>query len=329
MKKIYKYLIIIVVLIMILTSIVTARYEIAGRKTFLVGTNKFKVSKGDVLKDREEIVITDIANTDKKYPLDKIYKVEDEKVDLFSLSYVEQPLKIGDKLIKKDESEEGGKSYASDQLTLIFRRTYPTISLEEMGVNTVEEAYQIKQLAIWELAFRTGESMYGSELSYIDSVKNDLNLKDDTIFRKAKDLINYIENVDTEKDDINFAPTLVSNTKGVKPDYTYDNGKYIIGPYKYDIESSEIESCNIYATDVNGNDIGAEIIKGNGEIITNFKNVNEFYVSCPNSKDDITININVTVRNMLPHIYMYNDVDYIVNTYVMNTMEKKLTINWI
>lgn len=323
MKNTYKYLIFIIVLIIILVSIITAKYEMRDKIALLVETNKFTVEEGKVIESKDELEVSAVEKTALKNPLNELYKVGEEKAELYSLSYVDENLKVGDKL-------KAGV-YASDQLYFIFRKSYPTISLEEMGVDSAEEAYLVKQLAIWEIGYRTGEALYGSELSKIDSIKNDMKLKDDTVFKKAKDLVNYIEDFSFNKDgeDVNIVPTLTVNTTDAKSDYIYYNDGYVVGPYKYDVNCSELIKSSVIATDENGNDIGAKIIESNGMPKTTFSDNDEFYVKCPNTTDDVKVTVEVEVKRLVPRIYEFGGTDYIANTYVINNMKQDLHINWL
>ena len=326
MKNIYKYLIFIMVLVIVLVSIITSKYEMRDKISLLVENNKFTVEDGKVIESKDELEVSAVEKTSLKNPLNKLYKVGEEKAELYSLSYVDENLKVGDKLI--------AGVYASDQLYFIFRKSYPTISLEEMGVDSVEEAYLVKQLAIWEIGLRTGEALYGSELSKIDSIKNDMKLKDDTVFKKAKDLVNYIEefcynNSKNPEEDVNIVPTLTVNTSEMKSDYMYYNDGYVVGPYKYDVNWKKKIKSSVIATDENGNDIGAKIIESNGMPKTTFSDNDEFYVKCPNTTDDVKVTVEVEVKRLVPRIYEFGGTDYIANTYVINNMKQDLHINWL
>ena len=324
MKNIYRYLIIIILLIAVLLSVVTYRYEMVDRMT-LLRENNYLVSIDDTFIDnKDEIVVSAVNKTKLASPLNIMYKAENTDVDLFSLSYGNSELKVGDKL-KRCENP-----YASDQLNMVFKKTYPSVSLEEMGVKTVEEAYMVKQLALWEMAYRTGESKYGSELSYVDSVRNDLKLKDEAIFRKAEELIRYVEEFNyKDNEEIDLAPTLTVKTLDVKNVF-FENGGYIAGPYKYTVTAGKLVNCEITALDKNGNDIGAQILESNGKIKTEFANNDEFYVKCPNNKDDLIVTVKTDVKRLNAVFYeSENGDDYVINAGIDNHMERPVTIHWI
>ena len=321
MRNIYRYLIIIIVLITILILLTTYIYEINDKIMLLKETNYIKVKDVSIIENIDEIKVSGINETDLKYPLDKMYKVEDKKVDLFSLSYGNQELKDGD-ILKKI-----AKPFASDQLYLIFRKSYPIVSLEEMGVENEQEAYMVKQLAIWEIAYRTGKAKYGSELSFINSVRNDINLKNETIFKKAKDFVSYIENFDNENEDIELVPTLIINNSNVKS--IYKDGGYIIGPYSYQVESAGIMNSNIAVTDINGNNVNAKIISGSGIEKTSFDPGEEIYIKTYENMVNLKIKFEVSAKRIAPTIYEAdNGDDYIVNTYIVNDFDKILEVEW-
>ena len=322
MKNIYRYLIIIIVLITILILLTTYIHEIKDRIMLLKETNYIKVKDISIIENLDEIKVSEINKTDLKYPLDKIYKVEDKKVDLFSLSYGNQEFKDGNTLKKV------AKPFASDQLYLIFRKSYPIVSLEEMGVQNEQEAYMIKQLAIWEIAYRTGEAKYGSELSYINSVRNDINLKNETIFKKAKDFVSYIENFNNNKnEDVELVPTLIVNNSNVKS--IYKDGGYILGPYSYQVESAGIMNSNITVTDMNGNNVNAKIISGSGIEKTSFNPGEEIYIKTYEDMVNLKLKFEVSAKRIVPTIYEAdNGDDYIVNTYIVNNLDQNLEIEW-
>lgn len=322
MKNIYKYLIVIIILIVILVSITIYRYEQIDKMSLLKETNYIKVENGVVIENLDEIKISKIDETNLQYPLDKIYKVEGEQADLFSLSYGNDNLEIGETLTKIEDP------FASDALYMIFRKSYPTVSLEEMGVENVEQAYQVKQLAIWEIAWRTGEAKYGSELSLVDSIKNDMNLQNDTIFKKAKDFISYIEDFDASEEGINLVPTLIVDNSKVRS--VYDDGGYILGPYSYQVESGDVIDCTVTLTDIDGNSINAKTVERNGMEKTNFNPGETFYIKTFEEEKDLNIKIEVSAKRMVPTIYEAdNGDDYIVNTYIINDMDVNLKAEWV
>ena len=85
-----------------MTFIILTTYihEINDRIMLLKETNYIKVNDTSIIENLDEIKISEINEIGLKSPLNKMYKVEDKKVDIFSLSYGNQELKIGDKLKK-------------------------------------------------------------------------------------------------------------------------------------------------------------------------------------------------------------------------------------
>ena len=121
-----------------------------------------------------QIKVTDIKDISVKNAfeyLDKIYKVG-ENADLYTVSYQNKDLNIGSYLNK--DNEENKNAHASDQIFLIFRNSYPIVSLEDMGVDNEEEAYQATQLAIWEVAARTGEGSNDYPYRSVKDIREEL-----------------------------------------------------------------------------------------------------------------------------------------------------------
>lgn len=324
MKNIYRYLIVILILIVVLVSIVTYRYEIIDRMSLLRENNYLTIEEGTLIDDKDEIKVTQRIEFKRKEPFNVRYKAEDEEEDLFSLSYGNDKLNAGDILKKADVP------YVYDQLNLIFKKTYPMISLDEMGVESEEDAYWVKQLAIWEVAWRTGESKYGSELSYIDSIRNDVKLKDETIFRKAQELVRYVENFNyEEKQEVDGVPTLNLYTEDAADPF-YDNGGYIVGPYRYTVTAANLEYCEVTALDENGNDVGAQILESNGKIKYKFSAEDEFYVKCPDAETDLVITVKADVKRIHAVIFeSESGDDYLINVGIDNHMEQDTKIHWI
>ena len=105
--------------------------------------------------------------TDYKYAIWEeymiIYKVGNEYNDIYSMSFSPNTLKVGDKLTYKYN--------ASDQLYILLRYSYPYKALQ----TTREEQFQALQLAIWNIAYRTGEAnaSEGYKLDKLIDLAND------------------------------------------------------------------------------------------------------------------------------------------------------------
>ena len=261
-----------------------------------------------------------------------MYKVKNGHGNLYTLSYrtIGNKLEVGSKIKFKE--------YASDQLYYILRKSYPNVTLKEMGVNTEQEAYQAIQLALWEIAERTGEAAHRSELSYIRSIRKDMGIKNinSKVFEKAESLVRTSENLThiekDEKYEQNLVPTLIFNTESVKSDAETYEEYGVMGPYYYRVTVGNLKNVIIDTTDISGNILtNVEIIDANGIKIKNFIDTNEFYVKFPKNIfdeiEEITITVKTDVIRIVPAIYEDDYSDYILNTYIKNHMELSAYIN--
>lgn len=329
MKHIYKYLIVLVVIISLIIYTISSKYDAMTEAKSNTLNNIFVPAKDEITLAKDELVVSAVTPLNSKYPLDYMYKVEDESANLFSLSYTENKLKVGSKIKLRKEG-----NMASDQLYMLFRETYPNVSLEEMGVSTPEEAYQVVQLAIWEIALRTGEAYYGNELSFIDSIKEDMGYKDmqPKIYEKAKDLVKIVEDFSNNNinDELILQPTLIIDTTQLSVVPTSIGDDYILGKYKYKVNSGIVLSTNIILTDENGNEIDAKVVNSQGVEIKDFTETTEFYIRYPKYHDYQKINIIVKaeVKHIVPCIYEDDYTDYIANTYVIKNIEENTILKF-
>lgn len=321
-KLVFKYLIVIVLLLTVIIYLISARNELENKVLTKISNNIFKEDGSQLTEAKDVLNISEKIEIGKKYPLQYMYKVEDEKANLFSLSYKENKLEVGDVV--------RAIGFPSDQLYLIFRETYPNISLEKMGVNTPEEAYQVTQLAIWEIAGRTGEANEYTELSKIDSVKEEIGLKDANmlVFQKARELVKFVEEYSkTHNDEIKLIPTLHIINDNVKQ--TKIDGNYIIGPYSYEMQSSILKKMSIKITDEANKEIEGEIVDANGDKIEDYTKQKSFYIKVPESKyNKIKITMQAESMRIVPKIYKDDNSDYIANTYVDVNFEENLYIDF-
>lgn len=326
MKKIiYKYLVIVTILMMIIVFLGAAKKEIQEEMISQIESNIFTQDGSKLTEHKDTLHITEKIKIGNKYPLEYMYKVEEERADLFTLSYKENKLEVGDNVTIKEADK-----YASDQLFLLFRESYPNVSVEEMGLKNEEEAYQALQLAIWEIAARTGEAEQYSELSYIDSVKEEAGLKNVNarVFKKAKDLVNYVEEYtyNNKKEEINLVPTLVIGNAEVKDNVESIENDYMVGPYSYKVEAGILSSTNITITDEVGNDIGGKVVDINGFEIKDLTTEKNFYIRFPKKYNKVKFNVQTEIKRLIPTIYEGKDCDYIVDTYEKLNCNKDLYI---
>lgn len=328
MKYIYRLLIIVVLLIALIIYTISSKYEKLNSIKSNTLNNKFTSTGEGLIEIKDEIEVSSKVSINSTNQLGYMYKVGEENANLFSLSYLDNNLEVGSKLQLKD-----GNYHASEQLYLIFRETYPNVSLEKMGVSSVEEAYMVTQLAIWEISARTGESIYANELSMIESIKEDIGTKEIPayIYEKAQKLVELVEsfnnNENNIKNDINLVPTLVVRTLDLAKNEIKIDDNAMIGPYKYRVESGIVDNIEINLKDENGNKADAQVVDSRGISIKNLNEVDEFYIKYPqnHSFKEIHIFVKSKVKRVSPCIYMNGDNDYIVNNYIVNEMEQEVT----
>ncbi len=324
-KYVYRYCIIVVILVCLIISVISYNYDILNSTKFSTENNIFSANGDNLIPRYDEISITQIDDLNMPYPLNKMYKVGNEKAYLYSLSYADNTLDIGDTL-KLDED-----MLASDQLYMLFRESYPNISLEEMGLETEEEAYQAVQLAIYEMASRTGEAMYGSELSRIDSIRGDLGEKNINarVFEKARQLVDTVINYDfVNNEEINLIPTLIINTESVRNEVINYDSSYLIGPYKYRVETGIITAANITISEEGKEETSAVLVDKEGKEVKDFTATKEVYIKIPRDYvGKMYITFEVKVKRLEPAVYKVNNRDFLVNSYVENEISNFVTAN--
>ena len=296
--------------------------------------NILKTKGENITSDSNELQIKDIINISNKNAftdLNKIYKVNDN-ANLYSVSKIKNDLNVGS-ILKKSSKE-----YASDQVYFIFRKSYPIITLEEMGLDTEEEAYQATQLALWEVCSRTGESKESELITRIDLIKEKLEKEkvhiNEKVFNKAKELVNYVETFDSKnsKDGLELVPTLmVDNSLAdlIKQPNEEEN-KYLVGPYKFYIKNGYFINSNITLKDKNGNLVNVKYVDKNGNTLKNIGENTEFYLSFKEFPGNVSYKLNVSAkfkRNVI-EFYENNNKEYFANTYMVEDVPIELTINF-
>lgn len=296
--------------------------------------NILKTSGENITVNNDELEILNIVNISSQNAFDnlnKIYKVND-KANLYSVSKIKNDLGIGSKLKKANRDS------ASDQVYLILRMSYPIISLEEMGLETEEEAYQATQIALWEICSRTGESKETELITRIDLIKEKLENNNisinNKVFNKAKELVKYVENFDfnNPKDGLELVPTLMVNNSLVdlikQPDE--EENKYLVGPYKFYIKNGYFIDSDIIVNDENGNKINAKYVDRNGNTLNNIGENTEFYLSFKEFPENVKykLNFNAKVKRIVTEFYENNNKEYIANTYTVVEIPLELTINF-
>ena len=326
MKRfIYKYLIILVILISILVYIVSARYDIESKTHFITDNNILQSNVDHIVERKEEYQISKIIDLNNIYPFDKMYKVQNANV--YSLSYhydgPGEKLKVGSNLKLSD--------YASDAITIILRESYPNITLEEMGVETPEEAYLAVQLAIWDVGYRTGTANFSSEFSKLESIKEAYkkNNISDKVFNKASELIDLAESYVAKSDnsDWTLSSTFFVKTHSVVFGDSTDGEYYMVGPYNYGVESGILTSLNVVLQDENGQPFDGKIVDNYGIEIKDFLKTNEIHVKFKKRKAIINVIFKVEAITLTPSVYIDEyGRDYIVDAGRKGNIDSKTEI---
>ena len=333
MRHIYKYLMIIVVLVSVLIFMFASVKDVSSQSLTPSAQDNILESNGEFLTLREEqLQVVDIIPDNGKYPLNKMYRVGEGKANLFSLSYIENDLQKGSVIkLSKDNKK------ISDRVYFILKASYPNVSLKEMGLDTVEEAYQAEQLAIWEVAYLTKESKYGSELSRIESIKLDMgkrniNMK---VFNKAeqlRDLAMQYSNFASEyQENFNDNIELDIHCEQDKIFNLEVNGKtnYAVGPIKYGSNAGTLVASQIIITNKFGNILNGKIINLDGVEMESIQPNTEFYVTFSNyPTEKLTMTISASCEVFEPGVYEYKDADFIANTFIDKEIYNSVTIGF-
>lgn len=318
-KMIYIYLIILTVILGGIIYISALRYEL---ETSMTSQGNIYLADGREMTElKDNLEILEVVSTDVKEPLDRMYKVGEEKANLFSLSFDTDELKVGDVLTQRKS--------ASDALYLIFRESYPNVSLEEMGLDTPEEAYMAMQLAIWEISARTGEANQYTELSKVDSVKETVGLKNvnPKIFKRAKDMVTFVEDYNhLASEEIRLVPTLIIHNDEISERTISVDDDMLMGPYYFELEAGIFTNAQIILMDQNNQLIDGTITNINGKEIKNLSPNQEFYIRVSNEREYVKFIVKVDYKRLSPTIYEKDNKDYIANTYTNETLESDLEI---
>lgn len=303
MKKIYKLLILIVIQITLLSYLYLSKKSLEAYNANIKNTSEVSVKGEHLAEIKDNLEISEIIDLDTNKPLDKMYKIGEEKANLYRLYYNKDvELNIGESLRKVADSNSGNIGI----LELILRRSYPNVSLQEMGVDTAEEAYQAIQLAIWNVEGKTNRRFIGGELTTVDSVREEMKANNTKLFRTASNIVKEME-IYQRDEELLEEENLVDVNLLVEDTNEYilvrDN-EYIYGPYKYEVITGILENAEVTLLDENENIIErAKIVDSNGLEIEDVSSVREFYVSFPTSYDYADVSLKANLKIVTPTIY--------------------------
>ena len=132
MKNMAKFWIVIILEIMGIVTVVTLKNEVLDDTVFV---RDFKEIGNLYLSNYQDIEITKVEDLEVKAMgnfLTKRYYGGEEMTDVFSYSLNSKALEKGDVL--------DFLRTAPDQVLLLFRNSYPMVSLEEMGVSIIDSS---------------------------------------------------------------------------------------------------------------------------------------------------------------------------------------------
>lgn len=327
MKNVYKLLIIIVIQITIFSYIYISKKDLETYNSSLKNISTVSSTGEHLTEVKDNLEVSEIVNLDSNVPLDKMYKVGEEKSNLYRLYYnTNIDLQVGEKLRKVADSNSG----ALDILEIILRKSYPNISLQEMGVNTAEEAYQAIQLAIWNIEGKTNRRFIGGELTTVDSVREEMGASNTKLFRTASNLVKEME-VYQKDEELLKKENLVDlklSTENTNEYILVRDNEYIYGPYQYEVITGILEKAEITVYDENENIIeGAKIVDSNGLEIEDINSVREFYISFPINYKYAKVSLKSNLKAITPTIYANEkNIVFVADTYTPVELIREATI---
>ena len=303
MKKIYKLLILIVIQITLLSYLYLSKKSLEAYNTNIKNISEVSAKGEHLAEIKDNLEVTEVRNLEANKPLNKMYKIGEEKANLYRLYYNKNvELSEGDTLRKVADSNSGNINI----LDVILRESYPNISLQEMGVDTEEEAYQAIQLAIWNVEGKTNKRFIGGELTTVDSIREEMKANNTKLFRTASDIVKEMEIYQRDEEllekenlvDVNLLDEDTNEYILVR-----DN-EYIYGPYKYEVITGILENAEVTLLNKDENIIeAAKIVDSNGLEIEDINSVREFYVSFPTSYNYVIVSLKANLKIVTPTIY--------------------------
>lgn len=251
------------------------------------------------------------------------YEVSEDKEssNLFFSNYSLRRTRVGD--------EVSFKTNASDQLMSILLSGYPYAKAVDVGLETEEQMYQATQIAIFEIAMRTGESnndLY--ESAYLKTLKKQWGKNLDTkVFDVASALIKPAEDEGYKK----FPDfKVVGDNVETKEIYEDENGtKYIIrGPYRAEWvdESAELYNYNfnVKITDPDGRVVNSTIVDKDKKIIKPDIG-EEYYTKIEYKPGDWIISSSLEGYRIVGNIMRNGKQEYIYLTTIKDT----INLDWL
>ncbi len=323
MKKYSKYLMLITLEIIILTIFVTLQIEEKNDSVFVKDLgDEVNLYTGF---EEDDIIINKVSTFNTKFkfdPLNKHYYGNSQNMDIFSLSMGHSNLKVGDVLKYKGP--------LSDQIYLIFRNSYPLVSLEEMNVINEDEAYFAIQLALWEMASRTREAIYSSTTARINGIRSYVGETriNERVYNSASKLVEYVDNWNKNRNYQEVTNVLTLTTKNYSADLQSADLKYLVGPVTYNVKNGIVKDAKITAKGENG-DVKIDIYNDKGEKVTNLANLHKknFYIAFSKETKHFDYTLDVSYYDLKANAYLSNNEDYAARIYTLYNDSITATIN--
>ena len=329
MRHKYKIFFIITIELGILFSLFTLKME-TKKDTLLLSLQKPEELEG-YIKQQEEYTITKKKKIKGEGLLSTMYFVGGkEKGEVYPLSYF--------KTEQKQEIPKGLKltfqTYGSDQLLSILQNTYPFYSLKKNGFSSLEENYQATQLAILEIALRTGEAKNSDVTAKVLSIRKDKKEKNinPKVFDKAQEFVDYVD--DMAKKNYNFEkrnPLFVITTLNTKRYTTHIGNYYLCGPYQLEEKNAAIKELEIVVQNQETKEeIPLQVVDKNGNEIKDIKKMEkqDFYFMLPNTGKHYKTTYKVKYKQ--PYVGIYEDPygrDYFIKVYKEQEVTNSIQID--
>ncbi len=237
-----------------------------------------------------------------------IYKVQQNYEDIYSMSFEPVSLKKGDTL--------KFKTYASDNLYIILRYSYPYIK-EDL---TKEEIHKATQLAIWNIASRTKEANIHETTKTVEELAKEVNETNEKIITRANNFVSGSANLNTT--DTLVKPIFNYNSKEAR--WSKDDKYYVIGPYNYEFIYGENAKINISLQTKDEEEIPLVIVDKDQKRIEQLNTKQEFYILFPNTYKEYDLKFDITYKKYQTAIYEdKNHHDYLIPVYLDDTYTEK------
>ena len=210
----------------------------------------------------------------------------------------------------------------SDQGMAILINGYPNKTPDEMGCLNEDEAYMATQMALWEVANRTGESTKAQLVFRVDNVTSINGNKEicERTVNVAKKLIEYAEN-----EPYTVVPTMViDNADADLREFNFDSEHDFVGPYKVEIENVNGEDINYIKATLSEAPESASIVDESGNEKTILARGDKVYIKVKKETANVRIKFTSSVERKAGKMYAGQKQDYLLLDKLTNTTDREL-----